>query len=815
MTIGLTRLVASVVVCGTLMLAGPASACTGDCDGDDAVSVDELMKGVNIALGTEGVEFCSYFDRNLDRAVTVDELIAASTADLLGCPLPQIRTIVGTGLAGLNDDGMPGLETALYLPQDGTVGPDGNLYFADWNNHRLRRLQDGIVETIAGTGELGEGRDGEALYVQFNHPTNVEFDHQDRLVIAAWHNSLVKRLDLTTGFVSNVCGTGARSFGGDGGPANSAFLDLPSSVVIDSQDNIIISDQANFRLRKVTPQGVVSTICGGARGYSGDGGPATEAQLSSPIGQSAPPAGRIDIDSEDRIYIADTGNHVIRMIDTDGTIYTIAGTGQAGYGGDGGPATAAQLDTPSDVAVSANGIIYIADTMNHAIRKIDKNGIITTVAGTGDRGFSGDGGQADLAEMDRPYGVDVAWNGDVYAFDTHNQRIRLISAAAGDPPPTPQPTPPPTIIPCTDVVGSICTYAGTGGSGFDGNGRDRLETTFYWPLDIEFTPSGRRLFLDWNNHLVREILEDETITTIMGSDFVGDGPADLSDLTPEGADPLTVDLNHPTDIQELSNGDLAIMAWHNHKIRIIRAEDGRVRVLLGAGAGFAGDGGPAKDARVNQPPRAVLDPEGNLFLVDQRSQRIRFLRDFDTDRENAIISTVVGSGVKGFNGDGLALETQFSFPAGPNPEPGGGVALDARGRLYIADTQNHLIRRVEFISADLTTGVVTTIAGTGQPGFNGDGPNARAAQINNPEDIEIGPDGNLYFADTNNDRVRMLNLSTGSIETIAGNGVRGYSGDGGAAIDASLNRPFGVAFDDAGDLYISDTFNGRIRKVKR
>jgi hypothetical protein len=486
----------------------------------------------------------------------------------------------------------------------------------------------------------------------------------------------------------------------------------------------------------------------------------------------------------------------------------------AGFSGDEGPATAAQLDTPSDVAITSNGILYIADTMNHVIRKVGHNGIITTVAGTGERGFAGDGGPANEAQLDRPYGVDVARNGDIYAFDTHNQRIRLISSAEVAPPPTPVPTPPPTIIPCTDVAGSICTYAGNGGSGYDGEGHNRLEITLYWPLDIEFTPSGRQIFMDWNNHLVREILPDDTIQTIMGSDFVGDGPADLSDLTPEGADPRTVDLNHPTDVQELSNGDLAVMAWHNHKIRIIDAQTGRVRVVLGAGAGFAGDGGPAQAARVNQPPHAVLDPNGNLFLVDQRSQRIRILRNFDAMREQAIVGTVVGTGMKGFNGDGIALETQISMPAGPNPEPGGSVALDAQGRLYLADTQNHRIRRVEFITEDFTSGLVTTLAGTGTGGFNGDGPDARQAQVNNPEDLEIGPDGNLYFADTNNDRVRRINVITGAIDTVVGNGQRGYTGDGGPAVEASLNRPFGIAFDDAGDLYVSDTFNGRIRKVK-
>jgi hypothetical protein len=241
-----------------------------------------------------------------------------------------------------------------------------------------------------------------------------------------------------------------------------------------------------------------------------------------------------------------------------------------------------------------------------------------------------------------------------------------------------------------------------------------------------------------------------------------------------------------------------------------------VRVVLGAGAGFVGDNGPAKDARVNQPPHAVLDPAGNLFLVDQRSQRIRVLRNFDAMRELAIVNTVVGNGTKGFNGDGIALETQISMPAGPNPEPGGSVALDTQGRLYFADTQNHRIRRVEFTTPDFTTGLVTTLAGTGTGGFNGDGPDARLAEVNNPEDLEIGPDGNLYFTDTNNDRIRRINLITGSIETVVGNGERGYSGDGGPALEASLNRPFGIAFDEdhPGDLYVSDTFNGRIRKVK-
>jgi sugar lactone lactonase YvrE len=171
--------------------------------------------------------------------------------------------------------------------------------------------------------------------------------------------------------------------------------------------------------------------------------------------------------------------------------------------------------------------------------------------------------------------------------------------------------------------------------------------------------------------------------------------------------------------------------------------------------------------------------------------------------------------VKGFNGDGVALQTQLSFPAGGNPEPSGGLALDAQGRLYFSDTHNNRIRRIEFTTADFNQGVVTTLAGTGEAAYGGDGGPAIEAQINYPQDIEIGPDGNVYFADTNNHRVRMINLTDGTIQTVAGTGEKGYSGDGAAALDAQLNRPFGIAFDAAGDLYISDTFNSLVRKVKR
>jgi len=810
------RFVLLAVTVGSIALGRPAYACTGDCNLDGTVTIDEILRGVNLALGlAPETKSCGSFDRNLDGQVTIDELLRSVAIALTTCPPPVIRTVAGNGLAGYDGDGRDPLATAFYLPQDLTVGPDRLLYLVDWNNHRLRRIRNGVVETIAGTGELGDAEDGEALYTKFNHPTNVAFDHQGRLLIAAWHNSLVKRLDFSTGRIENVAGTGLRAFGGDGGPANEANLDLPSSVACDSKGNILISDQANYRIRLVDSAGIIHTICGTSTpGYSGDGGPAALAQLRAPKGQAAPPAGRIAIDARDQIYIADTGNHVIRMIDTDGIIHTIAGTGQPGYSGDGEPATQAQLNTPSDVAVGPDGSVYIADTMNSVIRRVRPDGIIETIAGTGEQGFEGDGGPATNARLDRPYGVEVAPNGHVYIADTHNHRFRVVGDVADELAPPPTPTPTPTIVLCTDEVGSICTYAGNGGMGLSRDGTHRLAATLYWPFDIAFLRNGRKVFLDWNNHLVREILPDDTIRTVLGTDFVGDGPDDLSDLTPEGADPRTVALNHPTDVELFPNGDLLIQAWHNHKLRMADHVTGRVRVLAGRDPGFAGDGGPVGEARLNQPPHGTFDAQGNYFFVDQRNQRIRVIYRFAEERERAVIDTVVGNGTSGF-ADGPTSVALVNFPTGPNPEPAGGITIDAYGNLYFADTLNHRIRRVQFCSSDFKCGVVTTIAGTGVPGYSGDGGLATEAQINYPQDLEIGPDGNLYFADTNNHVVRMIDFATGVIRTVVGTGTKGYSGDGGPALAAQLNRPFGIAFDENGDLYVSDTFNGRIRKVKR
>jgi sugar lactone lactonase YvrE len=389
-----------------------------------------------------------------------------------------ICTFLGNGQAGLGHDGQSALEVSLYLPQDLTFGPDGLPYVLDWNNHRVRTLRDGKVETVIGTGRLGDAMDGPALKTSLNHPTHVAFDAMGRLILSAWHNSKVMRYDPDTEMLETLCGDGKRDFGGDDGDALKATLDLPVATAFDLDGNMLIMDQANQRIRRVDSDGVITTVvgpnkrfepapdylrqvcttdamtkletcklcktaeaddpaCAGRKpqGFAGDGGPGSEVLIYQPFSQSAPPAGRMEMSKDGTLYFCDTGNHRVRSVTQDGIVKTVAGSGPAtfdlnykgGHKGDGGPATKAQLMGPTDVAVGRRGSLYIADTKNDCVRKVDAKGIITTLAGQcGQRGYAGDGGLATEALLNRPYGVALDADGNLYIADTHNHRIRVI-----------------------------------------------------------------------------------------------------------------------------------------------------------------------------------------------------------------------------------------------------------------------------------------------------------------------------------------------------------------------------------------------------
>jgi DNA-binding beta-propeller fold protein YncE len=393
-------------------------------------------------------------------------------------------TIIGNNENGYDRDAdnmaIPALEAKMSLPQDTLTAPDGTLYVLDWNNHRVRRLDpEGLLHWVAGRGELGGSLD-DPSNGDFNHPTNIIFDESgDNILIAAWHNSKVRVIDRATGMVTDTCGDGKRAYWGDDGPAGASSLDLPASLALDPAGNLMIMDQANQVLRFVDKAGEIHRFAGKCvvdaaapagpgpcaegveptqcpdgpngpsgkftcgdpamfcskpctPGYSGDDIPALEMRMAQPFGQAAAPAGRIVFDKAGNLYFADTSNHLIRMIDKDGMVRRIAGTPpeagvpQNGYAGDDGPALAAKLNFPVDLAFADDGTLYFTDVRNNCVRSIDTAGNIHTAVGRcGEKGYEGDGGPADAALLNLPFGVEWV-DGTLLVADTGNSVIRRV-----------------------------------------------------------------------------------------------------------------------------------------------------------------------------------------------------------------------------------------------------------------------------------------------------------------------------------------------------------------------------------------------------
>jgi uncharacterized protein (TIGR03437 family) len=568
---------------------------------------------------------------------------------------------------------------------------------------------------------------------------NVAVDGAGNVLFTDRHHAVL-RLDAKTGVLTLVAGNGTPGYSGDNGPATSAQLNNPRGVAVDAAGNLYIADQQNNRIRKVS-NGVISTVAGnGTPDFGGDNGPATSAQLSFPDG--------VAVDSAGNLYIADGGVRIREV--SNGVITTVAGNGVHGYGGDNGPATSAQVVT-TGVAVDSTGNLYIADLYNSRIRKVSK-GVITTVAGNGVYGYSGDNGPATSAQLGEPFGVAVDAAGNLYIADTLNARVRQVSNGV-----------------ITTVAGGVNVVSDSGPA----TGAQLAE-----PKGVAVDAAGNLYIADYDR--IRKVSSGMIATVAGGGNVVSDnGPATGAQLAqPYGA---AVD----------SAGNLYIADLGNRLIR--KVSNGVVTTVAGGGS-VLGDNGPATGAQLTWPGGVAVDAADNLYIAEQGSSRIRKV-------SNGVIATVAGDGTWGYGGDnGPATSAQLSGPWG--------VAVDSAGNLYIADTRNNRIRKV-------SNGVITTVAGNGTPGFSGDNGPASNAQLNGPSGVAVDAAGNLYIADSGNYRIRKV--SNGVIATVAGSGVTspagggGFSGDYGPATSARLNNPSGVAVDSAGNLYIADTGNDRIR----
>ena len=610
-----------------------------------------------------------------------------------------------------------------------------------------------IINTFAGsvvTSFSGDGGPADSAFLDM--PVGVAVDAAGNKYIADEGNNRIRMVNAA-GVITTIAGNGGAYYAGDGGPATAASLDAPAGVAVDAAGNIYIADAGNNRIRVINTSGIISTIAGnGSGGFAGDGSPATAAMLSGPSA--------LAVDASGNVYIADQGNHVVREI-SGGIINTIAGTGTiAGFDGDGGPATDALFNHPAGIALDATGNIYVADEFNARIRMINTGGVINTIAGNGSFGYAGDGGAAVAAELYQPTGIILDASGNIYIADMVNDAVRKINTS-----------------------GIINTIGGIGSSGFGGDGGPATSALMHFPCALALDAGGNLFIADQTNNRVREINTSGTMSTLVGNGLVGYG---------DGGPATAAQLGGPQDVAIDAIGNVYIADIYHNLIRKVDTA-GIISTFAGTGmSGYTGDGGPATAAAFNQPIGLAVDDTGNIYIADVGNVRIRKVNPA------GIITTVVGSGALGYSGDGgPALDAALNAPQY--------VAVDHAGNMYISD-QNTLIRKIN------AAGIITTLAGGTLMGFAGDGGPAAMALFSDPMGVGTDVYGNVYIADGGNNRIRMIDTA-GNINTIAGNGTTGATGDGGAATAAELNYPSGVSVDNAGNIIISDYLNNRTRII--
>jgi len=708
----------------------------GQGDADGKGSAARFFNPSGIAADAAGNIYVADSGNNTIRKVTTNGVVTT-----LAGSVGQFGSADGTNNAAL-----------FNYPSGLAVDGAGNVYVADTYNSTIRKVtSSGVVTTVAGRAGLSGSADGTNGTALFNFPRGVAVDSAGNVYVADSGNNTIRKV-TTSGVVTTLAGSAGVSGSADG-TNNTALFFYPSGVAVDGAGNVYVADLDNNTIRKVTSLGVATTLAGLPQfdhfgtpiGGSADGTNST-ARFNYPFG--------VAVDNAGNVYVADTGNSIIRQVTTNGVVTTLAGNaGQTGSAD--GTNSAAFFDNPYDVALAGNGRLCVADTGNDAIRMVITNGLVTTVAGSSEQSGSVDI-TGSSARFNNPVGVAVDDTGNVFVADSGSDTIRMITS--------------------NGVVSTVAGSANLAGSANGTNDTARFNN----PEGLAVDGQGDLYVADSGNNIIRKVTRDKVVTIMAGS--AGQpGSADGTNNTAQFNNPIGLAVDRAGNVYVADSG--------NDTIRIVTA--GGVVTTLAGSAGQSGSAdGTNSAARFNHPSGLAVDSAGNVYLADTGNSTIRKVTS------GAVVTTLAGSpGLTG-SADDITGTARYFLP--------NGVAVDGAGTVYVADTGNSTIRRVT------SDGGVSTLAGS--PGLTGitDGTN-NTALFNYPSGVAVDNAGNLYVADTYNCTIRKV-TGTGVVTTLAGNPGLPGSADGpnGTAL---FNYPGGVAVDSAGNVYVADSGNNTIRKV--
>ena len=630
---------------------------------------------------------------------------------------------------------LPATDASIGDPSRVIADATGNVYFSGL--HSVFRVDAaGNLTRIAGNGRAGNSGDlGPATSAQLNDPMGMAFDSGGNLYVADRAANVVRRIS--------------------GGIITTAAIGLsqPFDVAVDSHGGLFIADTGNSRVVRVGADGTLADVAAGGL-------------LNRPEG--------LAIDAQDNLYIADTFNGRVRMLTPDGRLSSIAGTGSTGvFNGDQGPAVNAALSLPTAVALDAQGNLYIADFGNGRVREV-VNGTITTVAGSSIGAPILDGEPAASTRLEGPTGVAVDRAGTIYFAE--GGIGSGTGLARGD-----------YRVWKVAPTGELRVLAGTGAPSFSGDSGPATAAQLSNPTGMGFDALGNLYVADSGNQRVRRIAPDGTIATVLGNGTAG--------FAVEFGNPAGAVLHSPHSVIADAAGAFYVADTGNNRVRKVQP-GGNIFTYAGNGnASYFGDGGPVAQASINQPEGLAFDAAGNLYIADTLDNAVRKVTPA------GVITTIAGTGLTGFGGDGgPAAHAILNRPRA--------VAVDAKGNVYVADTGNQRVRRVD------PAGNIVTIAGNGATDFLPGDSAGTASSLSDPSGVAVDAAGNVYIADTGHNRIRKL-FPSDAITTIAGfDGTCCYSGDGGLGVDAQLNQPTGLIVTGGGNIYIADSGNNAIRLLR-